>query len=186
MKNPILICLCVMTLLACNQDKKETSNDILEDIPSLETTDSLIKIDTIIKKIVVVPIEKSDKEIKEELNAKGFKTYNYINPVTQDTILMQQYFMVFLKSGPIRNQNEEEGAMLQDAHLEYLSNMYQEGYADLIGPFADDGEIRGITVYNVPTLKIADSLAHLDPLVKAGRLIVEIHPWWAPKGNGLR
>ena len=186
MKNLILLCLCVITFSACNNDKKETSTDTLEDISTMETTDSLIKTDTIIKKIIVTPIEKSDKEIKEELNAKGFKTYNYINPVTQDTILMQQYFMAFLKSGPIRNQNEEEAAMLQDAHLEYLSNMYQEGLADLIGPFADDGEIRGITVYNVPTQKMADSLANLDPLVKAGRLTVEIRPWWAPKGNALR
>src|SRR5690606_27942749 len=111
---------------------------------------------------------------------------NYVNPKTQDTVLMQQYFMAFLKSGPIRNQNEEEAAMLQEAHLEHLSKMYQEGYADLIGPFGDDGEIRGITIYNVPTLKMADSLANADPLVEAGRLTVEVRPWWAPKGNSLR
>lgn len=186
MKNLILLCLCFMALSACKQDKKETSTDIFDDSNSLEIRDSIVKIDTIIQKTIVVPIEKSDKEIKEELDAKGFKTYTYINPKTQDSILMQQYFMVFLKSGPIRNQNEEESAMLQEDHLEHLSKMYQEGYADIIGPFADDGEIRGITIYNVPTLKIADSLANLDPLVKAGRLTVEVRPWWAPKGNSLR
>ena len=46
--------------------------------------------------------------------------------------------------------------------------------------------IRGITIYNVPTLKMADSLANSDPMVKAGRLEIEIHPWWAGKGFPLR
>lgn len=76
--------------------------------------------------------------------------------------------------------------MLQEAHLAHLARMYKEGYADLIGPFGDNGNIRGITVYNVPTLKMADSLAHLDPMVKAGRLEIEIHPWWVAKGQSLR
>jgi len=186
MKNLILLCLCFIAFSACKQDKKDSITDIKESSTSIETVDSIVKIDSIIEKVVVVPIEKSDKDLKEELDAKGFKTFNYVNPKTQDTVLMQQYFMAFLKSGPIRNQNEEEAAMLQEAHLEHLSKMYQEGYADLIGPFGDDGEIRGITIYNVPTLKMADSLANADPLVEAGRLTVEVRPWWAPKGNSLR
>jgi len=64
--------------------------------------------------------------------------------------------------------------------------MNEMGYADISGPFGDDGEIRGITIYNVPTLRMADSLANMDPMVKAGRLIIEVHPWWAAKGFGLR
>ena len=99
---------------------------------------------------------------------------------------MQQYFMAFLKRGPIRNQNEEESALLQKAHLAHLGKMYELGYADISGPFGDDGDIRGITIYNVPTLKMADSLANSDPMVKSGRLIIEMHPWWAAKGFPLR
>jgi uncharacterized protein YciI len=99
---------------------------------------------------------------------------------------MQQYFMAFLKSGPIRSQNEEEAAKLQEAHMAHLGRMYEEGFADLIGPFGDDTEFRGITVYNVPTFKMADSLANLDPMVKAGRLVIEVHPWWCAKGYSLR
>ena len=75
---------------------------------------------------------------------------------------------------------------LQQEHLEHLGRMYAEGFADLSGPFEEDGDIRGITVYNVPTLKIADSLANLDPMVKAGRLKIEMHPWWCAKGQSLR
>ena len=58
--------------------------------------------------------------------------------------------------------------------------------AAISGPFGDDGDIRGITIYNVPTLKMADSLANIDPAVVAGRLEIEVHPWWAAKGFPLR
>jgi len=102
------------------------------------------------------------------------------------TVVMQKYFMVFLKSGPVRNQNEEEAAEIQKRHLEYLSQLYTEGHTSLTGPFADDGEIRGIVVYNTATLKQARELAEQDPAVKAGRLEVEVHPWWSAKGFTLK
>lgn len=129
---------------------------------------------------------KTTKQIKQELTAKGYQTFDYVDEKTNDTILMQQYFIAFLKSGPIRSQNEEEAAQLQKDHLAHLGRMYEEGYADISGPFGDNGDIRGITIYNVPTQRMADSLANMDPMVKAGRLEIEIHPWWAAKGFPLR
>ena len=167
-------------LFSCKEETKNPVPDIEKDIIEVveEKKDSIVEI--------VEPIKKTTREIKEELTAKGFKTFDYVDKKTQDTILMQQYFMAFLKTGPIRGQNEEESAELQEAHLAHLSKMYELGYADISGPFGDDGDIRGITIYNVPTLKMADSLANADPMVKAGRLEIEIHPWWAAKGFPLR
>jgi uncharacterized protein len=133
-----------------------------------------------------VEVKKPLKMLKEELNAKGFQTFDYVDEKSKDTILMQQYFIAFLKSGPTRSQTKQEADSLQTLHLAHLSKMYELGYADISGPFGDNGDIRGITIYNVPTLKIADSLANSDPMVKAGRLIIEIHPWWAAKGFPLR
>ena len=130
--------------------------------------------------------QKSIKELKEELTQKGFETFDYVDEKSKDTILMQQYFIAFLKSGPTRSQTKEEADRLQSLHLAHLSKMYELGYADISGPFGDNGEIRGITIYNVPTLSLADSLANSDPIVKAGRFIIEIHPWWAAKGFSLR
>ena len=138
------------------------------------------------------PIEKNEAEtksaavLKQELTNQGFQIFDFVDEETQDTILMQQYFMAFLKSGPNRSQGKAELDSLQKLHLAHLKRMYDEGYADISGPFGDDGDIRGITIYNVPTLKIADSLANLDPMVQAKRLEIEIHPWWAAKGYPLR
>jgi uncharacterized protein YciI len=71
-------------------------------------------------------------------------------------------------------------------HRAHLGRMYKEGFADISGPFEDDQDTRGITIYSVPTLRIADSLANLDPMVKVGRLVIEVRPWWAEKGLQLR
>jgi len=59
--------------------------------------------------------------------------------------------------------------------------MYALGYADISEPMGGEENIKGITIYNVPTLKMADSLANAGPSVKAGRLEIEIHPWWLEK-----
>jgi uncharacterized protein len=131
-------------------------------------------------------VKPSAKALKDSLTAKGFQTFDYVDETTKDTILMQQYFMVFLKKGISRSQSKAEADSLQTLHMEHLGKMYELGFADISGPFGDDGEIRGITIYNVPTQQIADSLANADPMVKAGRLSVEVHPWWAAKGFPLR
>lgn len=131
------------------------------------------------------PLE-SKQELRRRLETEGYQLFDYVDNKTGDTTLMQQYFIAFLKSGKTRSQTKEEADSLQYLHLAHLQRMYDLGYADISGPFGDDGEIRGITIYNVPTLEIADSLANLDPSAKAGRLIIEIHPWWAAKGFPLR
>ena len=163
MKNIILTLMLVATFMGCNNEVKKSPEPIKE-----------------------ATVEKSIKEIKEELQAKGFQTFDYVDEKTKDTFLMQQYFIAFLKRGSNRSQTGQEADSLQKIHLEHLGKMYELGFADISGPFGDDGDIRGITIYNVPTLKMADSLANSDPMVKAGRLVIEIHPWWAAKGFPLR
>lgn len=102
------------------------------------------------------------------------------------TYVMQKYFIVFLKSGPKRSQNEEEAMEIQKKHLDHLQKMAKMGKTSITGPFGDDGEIRGIVVYNTATMEEARKLAEQDPAVKAGRLVVEVHPWWAAKGSTLK
>ncbi|MGB5238891.1 MAG: hypothetical protein WBM43_11220 [Flavobacteriaceae bacterium] len=132
------------------------------------------------------PSETSVAEQLRELESKGYQTFNYIDETSGDTVIMQQYYMAFLKSGPNKSKTKEEADSLQGLHLAHLSRMYELGFADISGPFGDNGEIRGITIYNTTTQEIADSLANLDPLVQLGILEIEIHPWWAAKGFPLR
>ena len=118
------------------------------------------------------------------LQKQGYQTF--LHEQGEEQQLMQQYFIVFLKKGEDRNQDSLTAAKLQQEHLAHLERMASEGYLSMAGPFGDDGDIRGIAVYNTPNLKMADSLARLDPMVVAGRLAIEIYPWWAAKGSSLK
>ncbi|WP_452232763.1 YciI family protein [Lacinutrix sp. MEBiC02595] len=177
MKQFIILIFALATVVACKKENKEAIDQI-STVPNTEVVEEVID--------AVVEEKQSAGALKAELKAKGYETFDYVDKKTQDTVIMQKYFMAFLKTGPIRSQNEEVDKGLQEEHLEHLSRMYDEGFADLIGPFGDDGDIRGIAVYNVPTKKMADSLANLDPMVQAGRLKIEMHPWWCAKGQSLR
>ena len=177
MKKIVVICLTILVIVSCKKIE-------IDKVNVTETQEEVNA--TIMENVAELPEKKSIKDLKDALNAKGFQTFDYVDEKTKDTILMQQYFMAFLKSGAIRSQNEAAAALLQKEHLAHLKKMYELGYADISGPFGDKGNIRGITIYNVPTLKMADSLANADPMVKAGRLVIEMHPWWAAKGYQLR
>ena len=126
---------------------------------------------------------KNIETIAKELKEKGYQTFTYKDG--DSTYLMQQYYIVFLKSGANRSQDSITSAKLQEQHMAHLGRMYSEGYTSLTGPMGDDGELRGIVIYNTPTQKVADSLARLDPMVIAGRLEVEVRPWWVAKGGKL-
>jgi uncharacterized protein YciI len=58
--------------------------------------------------------------------------------------------------------------------------MADEGTLLIAGPFMDDQEIRGIYIFDVRTLEEAEALTATDPAIKAGRLIMELHPWYGP------
>lgn len=117
-------------------------------------------------------------------DSEGFQTFTYEQEDT--TYTMKQYFIVFLKKGENREQGQEEAAEIQKNHLNHIQWMSDQGYLDMAGPFGDDGEIRGILIMRVPNLARARELASMDPAVQAGRLIMEIHPWWAAVGSSLK
>ncbi|MBW8184642.1 YciI family protein [Shewanella nanhaiensis] len=91
---------------------------------------------------------------------------------------MKQYVMAFLKKGPNRDQTQTEAAALQRSHLDNITRLADEGLLVLAGPFMDDGEIRGIYIFNVKTVAQAQALTETDPSIKQGRLVMELHPWY--------
>ncbi|MEO6167142.1 MAG: YciI family protein [Chitinophagales bacterium] len=99
---------------------------------------------------------------------------------------MKTYYLVFLKRGTNRTQDSVTSEKIQEGHMAHLNKMAAEGKMDLAGPLMDDGDLRGICVYNAGSLEEAKKLAEDDPAVKAGRLIVEIHPWYSMKGACLK
>jgi uncharacterized protein len=91
---------------------------------------------------------------------------------------MRRYVMAFLKAGPDRSHDAETAARLQRGHLDNIRRLAEDGRLVLAGPFLDAGEIRGIFVFAVDTLEEARALVETDPAVQAGRLSMELHPWY--------
>ena len=99
---------------------------------------------------------------------------------------MKTYYLVFLKKGPDRTQDSVTVNVLQEQHIVHLNKLADSGKMDICGPLMEDGDIRGICIYNVATAEEAEKLANDDPMVKSGRLIVEVHPFYSAKGASLK
>ena len=91
---------------------------------------------------------------------------------------MRVYVMAFLKAGPNRSRSKEEAQKLQAAHMANINRMAAEGKLVLAGPFEDNGELRGIYIFNVATVAEAEALTKTDPAIQAGTLVMELHPWY--------
>jgi uncharacterized protein YciI len=95
-----------------------------------------------------------------------------------DAYGMRRYVMALLKAGPNRGQDSTEAAQLQRAHLDNIKRMAEEGKLVMAGPFFDDWEVKGIYIFAVETVEEAEELTKTDPAVQAGRLEMELHPWY--------
>lgn len=95
---------------------------------------------------------------------------------------MKKYVMAFLKKGPNRSTDSLEAMKLQTAHLENIMRMAEEGKLVLAGPFFGEGDIRGIYIFNVPSIEEAEALTNTDPAIAAGSLVMELKEWYGPAG----
>jgi len=118
-----------------------------------------------------------------QTDSLGFETF--IMTEGDTTYAMKKYYMAFLKSGPNREHSSEEAAIIQRGHMDHMNQMAADKQISIAGPFGDDGEMRGIIIFNVPTQEQVEALVAQDPAVIAGRLLLEVHPWWAAQGSKL-
>jgi hypothetical protein len=91
---------------------------------------------------------------------------------------MKNYVLAYLKAGPNRDQDSATAAEIQKAHLENIMRMAKQGQLVVAGPFTDDHEVKGIYILNVETVAEAEELVETDPAIEAGRLTMELHPWY--------
>jgi len=116
-----------------------------------------------------------------QINADSIKYDSvFAAKLGSDDYGMKQYVMAFLKRGPNRSQDSVTAANLQKAHLENIIRMANEGKLVVAGPFMDDWEVRGIYIFDVKTVEEARALTETDPAIQAGRLAMDLHPWYGP------
>lgn len=94
---------------------------------------------------------------------------------------MQNYFMVILTRGYKQDQEKSELEKLQSGHMANITQLADNGKLVLAGPFMEDGNLRGIFIFDVATETEVRQLVDVDPMVKSGRMNYEVHPWFGPK-----
>jgi uncharacterized protein YciI len=97
---------------------------------------------------------------------------------------LDAYTVVFLRRPPDAPVLSEEALdALQQRHLAFYTKMRDEGHVVFNGPFSGqpDESLRGIAVYR-RSVEEARRLAHQDPSVEAGRLVVDVFTWYMQPG----
>ena len=96
---------------------------------------------------------------------------------------MTTYYVGLLYRGPSWSpEDTPERRAIQEGHLANIQRLADEGKLLLAGPFTDGAELRGLFVFQVASLEEAKAMCDTNPAVKAGRLRVELHPWYSAKG----
>jgi len=107
-----------------------------------------------------------------------FKKAN--SPLKLDTV-----YLGFLKRGPNRKEGDgktPEVQELQKAHIANINRLAEMKKLVVAGPFGDDGDLRGIFVFRVGSMKEAEELTATDPMIKIDRLRLELYQWRVPQG----
>lgn len=97
---------------------------------------------------------------------------------------METYQLAIIRRGPAwtpeRNATVDS---LQAGHMANIRRMADAGKLVAAGPFAVPGDLRGLYFFRTDSADAA-RLAAEDPAVKAGRLILELHPLMTRAGIG--
>jgi uncharacterized protein YciI len=110
----------------------------------------------------------------------------FAQPKSNSQPQIRQYYFVMLTAGKNRTQDSVTAAAIQEGHMANIRKLYADGKLKVAGPFGDDGNWRGIFIFDCATKVEVEQLLQTDPAVKSGRLAFEIHPWYtAPTGSFL-
>jgi uncharacterized protein YciI len=99
----------------------------------------------------------------------------------------EEYQFGLLSRGPKWTaENTPEIQKIQEGHMANINRMALMGKLFAAGPIADNGDLRGIFIFRGVSEAEANALAAEDPAIKAGRLKLEILPWFGSKGIGVK
>lgn len=96
---------------------------------------------------------------------------------------MTNYVVGFFHRGPNWTAEQtDETRRIQEGHLANFQKLAETGKLIVAGPFGDNGDLRGMLIFNLKSVDEARALMDADPALKAGRLTLDLHPWFAAAG----
>jgi uncharacterized protein YciI len=97
---------------------------------------------------------------------------------------MKKYVMAILKKGKKEIKDTTELAKIHAAHLQNIQRLMKERKLLIAGPFLDEGDLKGVFIFDVQSVDDAQQLVSTDPGVQAGIYEVELHPWYGTASLG--
>lgn len=111
-----------------------------------------------------------------------------LQDVEEPDVGMQAYALAVLRRGPEWSAEQTAATReLQAAHRAHIDALAASGELVLAGPCgpqSTEDPYVGFFLFDCE-MDRALELAEADPAVTAGRLRVELVPWWAPEGIGF-
>ena len=97
---------------------------------------------------------------------------------------LKRYYFVMLVKGAKRDAIKDTTQInnIQAGHMANMEKLAAAGKLMVAGPFGDDGNWRGIFIFDCATQQEVERLLSTDPAIRSGRLDYEIHPWWTQVG----
>ncbi|NQZ12080.1 MAG: hypothetical protein HRT35_33425 [Algicola sp.] len=97
---------------------------------------------------------------------------------------MRGFVHVVLKTGPndAKITDKAERKRLFAGHFANMARLAKAGKLLVSGPFFEGKPMRGLLIFNVATLKEAESLIKTDPTVEAGIFVYEMTKLYGPAG----
>lgn len=106
--------------------------------------------------------------------------------IADSTYHMKQYWFVLYSKGTAQPLDSAMSAATLKLHLAYQDEQAKRGLIQMGGPFGDNGDWRGLLLYDCETKEEVEGYLKADPFVKAGQLKYEVHPWYGAVGTLLR
>ena len=93
---------------------------------------------------------------------------------------MRQYVLVILKTGPRDSEiTGDARAAAFEGHFANMRRMAEAGQLVTAGPLSpNERQYRGLYIFAVATVAVAEALAASDPAVAAGIFAYEAFPWY--------
>ncbi|WP_194777404.1 YciI family protein [Pararhodonellum marinum] len=92
---------------------------------------------------------------------------------------MRKFVVAFLYRGPkVADYSPEERLEYQQGHMANIQRLAEMGKLVLAGPFFGNEDLRGLFLFDVPSLEEAEALTETDPSIQAGILRMELKEWY--------
>lgn len=106
--------------------------------------------------------------------------------IADSTYHMKQYWFVLYTKGDAAPLDSAASATKLKEHLAYQDMQAERGLIVMAGPFGDNGNWRGLLLYDADTKEEVEGYLKGDPFVQGGSLKYEIHPWFGAVGTCLK